>query len=176
MAITAAILLFVPLRIVLPTSDALKRRWRLTSARAEIRDLFAGVRSRRLDDEALFRDADRIGQLAALQPARGDARRDDLRQALDIFGCAAAVRQVQTSLAELSARTGGRLGEGGCLALVACDALGLRRAAADLASTTTELNHEGQAVARAASLDVIWAALLIELSPFGLDSQRGTSS
>ena len=176
MAITAAILLFVPLRIVLPTSDALKRRWRLTSARAEIRDLFAGVRSRRLDDEALFRDADRIGQLAALQPARGDARRDDLRQALDIFGCAAAVRQVQTSLAELSARTGGRLGEGGCLALVACDALGLRRAAADLASTTTELNHEGQAVARAASLDVIWAALLIELSPFGLDSQRGTTS
>ena len=42
MAITAAILVFVPLRIVLPTSDALKRRWRLTSARAEIRDLFAG--------------------------------------------------------------------------------------------------------------------------------------
>ena len=137
MAITAAILVFVPLRIVLPTSDALKRRWRLTSARADIRDLFAGSRSRRLDDEALFRDADRIGQLAALQPARGDARRDDLRQALDIFGCAAAVRQVRTSLAELSARTGGRLVEGGYSALAGCDALGLRRAAADLASTAT---------------------------------------
>ncbi len=176
MAVLAAILMFVPLRTVLPTSDALKRRWRLTSARAEIRDLFAGVRSRGLDDEALFRDADRIGQLAALQPAHGDARRDDLRQALDIFGCAAAVRQVRTSLAELSARTGGRLGEGGYLALAACDALGLRRVAADLTSTATELDHDGQAVARAASLDLIWAAFLIELSPFGLDSQRWTTS
>jgi len=33
-----------------------------------MRDLLAGGRSRRLDEEALFRDADRIGQLAALQP------------------------------------------------------------------------------------------------------------
>ena len=169
MAITAAILVFVPLRIVLPTSDALKRRWRLMSARADIRDLFAGSRSRRLDDEALFRDADRIAQLAALRPADGDERRDDLREALDIFGRAAAVRRVRTTLAELSARRGGGLVEGGYLALAACDALGLRRAAADLTSTATELDHDGQAVARAAGLDLIWAAFLIELSPFGLD-------
>jgi uncharacterized membrane protein YccC len=176
MAITAAILLFVPLRTLLPTSDALKRRWRLTSARAEIRDLFAGVPSRRLDDEALFRDADRIGQLAALRPADGDERRDDLREALDIFGRAAAVRRVRTTLAELSARTGGRLIEGGNSALAACDAHGLRRAAADLASTATELDHGGRAVAREASLDLIWAALLIDVSPFGPDPQRWTTS
>jgi len=93
MAITSAILLFVLLWTVLPTSDALRRRWYLTSARAEMRDLLAGGRSRRLDDEALFRDADRVGQLAALQPADDDERRDDLRQALDIFGRAAAVRR-----------------------------------------------------------------------------------
>jgi uncharacterized membrane protein YccC len=161
MAIIAAILLFVLLQTVLPTSDALRRRWFLTSARAEMRSLLASGRSRRLDDEALFRDADRIGQLAALQPADESERRDDLREALDLFGRATAVRRVWTTLAELSARTGGRLAAG--------DPPGLRRAAADLASAATELDHDAQAVARAAGLDLIWAALLIDASPFGRD-------
>src|ERR1700731_1035015 len=132
MAITSVILLFVLLRTVLPTSDALRRRWYLTAARAEMRDLLAGRRSRRLDDEALFRDADRIGQLAGLQPADHDERRDDLRQALEIFGRAAALRRVRTTLAELSARTGVRLIDHAYSALASCDPLGLRGAAADL--------------------------------------------
>src|SRR5262249_41234505 len=76
MAITAVILLFVLLRTILPTSDDLRRRWYLTSAQAELRDLLAGRRSRHRNDDALFRDADRIGQLAALQPADGDEFRD----------------------------------------------------------------------------------------------------
>jgi Fusaric acid resistance protein family len=176
MAITAAILLFVPLRIVLPTSDALKRRWNLTSARAELGDLFAGVRSRCRGDEALFRDADRIGQLAALQPADADERRDDVREALDIFGRAAAVRRVRTALAELSTPAGGRLVEGACLALIASDAPGLRRAAAGIANAATKLDHDGQAVARKASADLIWTALLIDDSHLGLDSQRWITS
>jgi hypothetical protein len=175
MAITSVILLFVLLRTVLPTSDVLRRRWYLTSARAEMRDLLAGGQSRRLDDEALFRDADRIGQLAALQPA-DDERRDGLHQALDIFGCAAAMRRVRTTLAELSSRTGGRLVGEGYSALAACDPVGLRRAAADLASTGAQLYHDGQSAARAASLDLIWAAFLIEASPFGLDPHRSTAS
>jgi hypothetical protein len=62
------------------------------------------------------------------------------------------------------------------LALAACDALGLRRAAADLASTAAELDHDAQAVARAASLDLIWAAFLFDASPFGLDARRSTIS
>jgi uncharacterized membrane protein YccC len=176
MAITSVILLFVLLRTVLPTSDALRRRWYLTSARAEMRDLLAGGRSRRLDDEALFRDADRIGQLAALQPAADDERRDDLRHALDIFGCASAVRRVRTTLAELSAHTGGRLVGDGYSALAASDSLGLRRAAADLASTAPQLDHDGQAAARAASLDLIWAAFLIDASAFGLDPHGSSTS
>jgi hypothetical protein len=97
MAITSAILVFVLLSTLLPTSDALRRSWFLASARAEVRDLLAGGRSRRLDDETLFRDADRIGQLAALQPAADDERGHDLREALDLFGCAAAVRRVRTT-------------------------------------------------------------------------------
>jgi uncharacterized membrane protein YccC len=176
MATTAVILLFVLMRTVLPTSDALRRRWCLTSARAEMRGLLSGSRSPRLDDEALFRDADRIGQLAALEPADGDERRDELRQVLDIFGCAAAVRRVRTTLAELSARTDERLVGDANSALAASDAPGLRRAAANLASAATEFDHDGQAAARAASLDLIWVAFLIGASPFELDPHRSTIS
>jgi hypothetical protein len=86
------------------------------------------------------------------------------------------VRRVRTTLAELSARTDGRLVGDGYSALVACDPLGLRRAAADLATTASQLDHDGQAAARAASLDLIWAALLIDASPFGLDPRRTTTS
>jgi uncharacterized membrane protein YccC len=176
MAITSVILVFILVRTVLPTSDALRRRWCLTSARAEMRGLLAGGRSRGLDDEALFRDADRIGQMAALQPADDDERRDDLRQALDIFGCAAAVRRLRTTLAELSARTRGRLVGEAYSALAAGSAPGLRRAAADLASTAAQLDHDAQAVARAASLDLIWAAFLFDASASGLDARRSTIS
>jgi hypothetical protein len=176
MAVTSVILLFVLVRTILPTSDALRRRWCLTSAQAEMRGLLAGSRSSRLDDEALFRDADRIGQLAALQPADGDERRDDLRQALDIFGCAAAVRRVRTTLAKLSAPVDGRVVGDGYSALAACDALGLRRVAADLASTAARLDHDAQAVARAASLDLIWTAFLFDAGRFGRDAPRSTIS
>jgi uncharacterized membrane protein YccC len=176
MAITSVVLLFVVLRTVLPTPDALRRRWYLTSARAEMRDLLAGGRSRRLDEEALFRDADRIGQLAALQPADNDERRDDLRQALDIFGRASAVRRARTTLAELCARTGGHLVGDAYSALAGCDSVSLRRAAADLASAASQLDRDGQSAARAASLDLIWVAFLIDASAFGFDPHRSTTS
>jgi uncharacterized membrane protein YccC len=165
MAIASVFVLFVLLRTVLPTSDALRRHWYLTSARAEMRDLLAGGRSRRPGDEALFRDADRIGQLAALQPARDDERRDDLRQALDIFGRAAAVRRVRTTLAALSARTDRRLLADAYSALAAGDPLGLRRAAADLASRAARLDQDGQAASRAVTVDLVWAAFLIDARP-----------
>ena len=139
-----------------------------------MRELLAGGQSRRLDDEALFRDADRIGQLAALQSADDDERRNDLREALDIFGRAAAVRRVRTTLAELSARTGGRLVGEGYSALAAGDPAGLRHAAAGLASSASALDHDGQLVARLASLDVIWATFLFDASPFGLEARRWT--
>jgi uncharacterized membrane protein YccC len=176
LAITSVILLFVLLRTLLPASDALRRRWYLTSARTEMREVLAGRRSRRLDDEALFRDADRIGQLAALQPAADDERRNDLREALEILGQAAAVRRARAALAELSAHTGGRLVGEGYSALAAGDPVGLSRAAGDLANEANQLDHDGQAAARAASLDLIWVAFLIDAGAFGLDPHRSTTS
>jgi uncharacterized membrane protein YccC len=176
MAITSVVMLFVVLWTVLPTSDALRRRWYLTSAGAEMRELLAGGRSRRSDDEALFRDADRVGQLTALQPVDDDERRDDLRQALDIFGRATAVRRVRTTLAEFSARAGGRVVGGAYSALPGCDPVSLCRAAADLVSAGAQLDQDGQSAARAASLDLIWVAFLIDTRPFGLGQYRWSTS
>jgi hypothetical protein len=176
LAITAVILLFAVLWTILPASDDLRRRWYLESARAELRDLLAGRRSRHRDDDALFRDADRIGQLAALQPANGDERRDDLRQALNIFGLAAAARRIQTVLAQLSGRTDAHFLGDSYAALADCSAPRLREAAAAIAkSAATQLDQESQAVARMATADLNWAASLIDASPFSLRPNWSTS-
>jgi hypothetical protein len=176
LTITATILVFAASWTILPTSDDLRRRWYLTSAKAELRDLLAGRRSRHRDDDALFRDADRIGQLAALQPADSDERRDDLRQALNIFGLAAAARRIQRELAQLSGRTDTHLLGDGHAALADCNARRLREAAAALAkSAATQLDQESQAAARIATADLNWAAFLIDASPFALRPNGSTS-
>jgi hypothetical protein len=71
---------------------------------------------------------------------------------------------------------GGRLVGEAYSALAGYDPFDLRRVAADLANTEDQLNHEGQAAARAASLDLIWVAFLIDTGPFGLDQDRWTTS
>ena len=175
LAITAVILLFAVLWTILPASDDLRRRWYLESARAELRELLAGRRSRHRDDDALFRDADRIGQLAALQPADGDERRDDLRQALNIFGLAAAARRIQTALAKLSGRADAQLLEDGYAALAECNAPRLRGAAAALAaSAAAQLDHDGDTPARTATTRLICAAFLIDGILFDLRPNRPT--
>jgi uncharacterized membrane protein YccC len=105
----------------------------------------------------------------------GVARRDDLRQALDIFGCAAAVRRGRKTWARLSARAGGHLIGDAYSALAACDPRVLRQVAADLASAATAFGDDDRAVARSASLDLTWVAFLIDSTPFGLDSHGSTS-
>jgi uncharacterized membrane protein YccC len=176
LAITAVILLFAVLWTILPVSDDLRRRWYLESARVELRDLLAGRRSRHRDDDALFRDADRIGQLVALQPADGDERRDDLRQALSIFGLAAAARRIQTVLAQLSGRTDAHFLIESYAALADCSAPRLREAAAAIAkSEATQLDKESQAAARMATADLNWAASLIDAGSFGLRPNWSTS-
>ena len=176
LTIMAVILVFAALSKILPTSDDLRRRWYLESARTELRDLLAGRQSRHRDDDALFRDADRIGQLVALGPADGDERRDDLRQALSIFGLAAAARRIQTVLAQLSGRTDAHFLGDSYAALADCSAARLREAAAAIAkSNATQLDQESQAAARMATADLNWAASLIDASPFGLRPNWSTS-
>jgi hypothetical protein len=86
------------------------------------------------------------------------------------------VRRVRTTLAELSARAGGHLVGDAYSALLGYDPVSLRRAAADLASTGAQLDHDGQSTARAASLDLIWVAFLINASRLSLDQDQWTTS
>jgi uncharacterized membrane protein YccC len=176
LAITSVILLFVLLRTLLPVSDALRRHWYLASARAEMSEVLAGGRSRPRDDEARIRGGARQGPRDAQQPAAGDERREDLREALAISAHAAAVRRARTALAELSARAGRRLAGDGYSALAAGDLPGLTRAAGDLANEATKLDQVGQAAARAASLDLMWVAFLVDAGALDLDPPRSTTS
>ena len=57
-------------------------------------------------------------------------------------------------------------------AVAAGDAHGLRQAAGDLSSAASALDPEGEAAARAASLDLIWAAFLIDAGASGSDPYR----
>ena len=95
--------------------------------------------------------------------------RDDLRQALGIFGLAAAARRIQTVLAQLSNRADAHLLEEGYAALAAGDAPRLREVAAAIAkSAATHHDQESQTAARIATADLNWAAFLIDISPFRL--------
>jgi len=85
------------------------------------------------------------------------------------------VRRLRTTLAALSDRTDGRRAADAYSALAACDPLGLRRAAADLASRAAQLDQDSQAASRAATVDLVWAAFLIDASPVGLDPRRSTA-
>jgi uncharacterized membrane protein YccC len=164
LAIIAIILMFAVVWTILPASDDLRRRWYLKSARAELHDLLAGRRSRYGDGDALFRDADRIGQLAALEPTDGDERRDDIRESLNILRLAATARRIQTAFAKLSRLTHAHLLEDGYAALAENDPFRLRAAAAALAQATiTEFDRDGRVAARTAAANLSWAAFLIDL-------------
>ncbi len=164
-AIVSAILLFVILSTVFPTSDELLRGWYLTSAQGEMLDLEGGYGVHLPEEEALFRDADRIGQLIALLPAEEDDRREDVRQALDIFLWAAMVRRIRIALAELSAHTGERLVGGAYSDLAAYDVNRLRRSSSDFANAAKRLDGEDRAAARTASRYLAGAAVLINARP-----------
>lgn len=129
LSITAVVLLYVLLAILLPTDDGRKRRWIMGSMRREVRELMAGKRQVRRPDEAAFRDADRVGQLAAL--GAGEARhREDLHEAMILFDLAAAVRKVRAAIPSASAQAGVASLEAARAALDAGDAAAIREAAA----------------------------------------------
>jgi uncharacterized membrane protein YccC len=175
LAIMAVILMCGALWTILPVSDDLRRRWYLESARAELSDLLACRPSRHGDHDALFRDADRIGQLAALQAADGDERRDDLRQALNIFRLADAARRIQTTVTKLSGQADGQLLGDVYAALATRDASRLRAAAAALEPrSSAELDNDSQEAAHTAAANLIWAAFLLD--PFQFHPKQSVAT
>ncbi len=77
--------------LIPPVSDSQRRRWLLASARHDLRLLLDRADRRYAPEEAAFRDAVRVGQIAAAGPNELEYR-NSVEQALAYFDQAAAVR------------------------------------------------------------------------------------
>ena len=77
--------------LIPPVSDGQRRRWLLASARHELRLLLGRADRRYAPEEATFRDAVRVGQIAAAGPNEAEYR-TSVEQALTYFDQAAAIR------------------------------------------------------------------------------------
>ncbi|TPK92616.1 FUSC family protein [Mesorhizobium sp. B2-4-12] len=84
--------------LIPPISDSQRRRWLLASARDDIRLLSGGADQRYAPEEAAFRDAVRVGQIAAAGPTDAEYRAS-VEQALACFDQAAVIRLRAAQLA-----------------------------------------------------------------------------
>ncbi len=83
----APVLVMAAQALIQPVSDEHRRRWMIDSARRELACLQSPKRARYAPEEAMFRDAGRIGQIAALG---GPAAQ--LEEALGLFDQAGMIR------------------------------------------------------------------------------------
>ncbi len=129
----AALLLATAITTVLPTDDARRRRWMLADTR---RELFAAADGRRpgrlTHEEASFRSADRLGQLAGLAYGDDRARAATLTHALHLSEMTTSVRQMAGEIDEID---GPSVGEARS-AMAALDPARLRAAALRLCRET----------------------------------------
>jgi hypothetical protein len=97
----AIALLLAAQLLIAPVSDERRRRWLIASARHEL-DCMPSRKDRRYSpEEAMFRDAVRIGQIVG-PSAPNPAQRAVLEEVLSIFDQAALFRQCYSSLSRLA--------------------------------------------------------------------------
>ena len=92
--ILAAVLMVAAQALIPPVSDERRRRWMIDSARRELERLPSSEPARYAPEEAMFRDAVRIGQIAAL-----GAPATQLEEALGLFDQAGMIRLGEQRLA-----------------------------------------------------------------------------
>ncbi len=159
--VTAGVLMLnLWLMVLPPAGEALRRRWLIRSAGADLRAAARGRVGRLGPGEAAYRAADRIVQVAALG-SEGDPERDAaLADAFALAETEGALRRARHRLAELGAAPGGhgRAG-GGLAALAALDAEGLRRASRTLEARPGGLRPAAALLHLADLLDLHRAAL-----------------
>ena len=98
--VLAIVLLFVCLATILPTDDALRRRWIMRSSWDEFRRAIQGRFGRYGTSEAAYRDADRIAQLGKLKDEDKEAHELSVRRALRLSDIAACARCIYDLLAD----------------------------------------------------------------------------
>jgi uncharacterized membrane protein YccC len=163
----AAALLLAAQLLVPPVSDEHRRRWLTTSARRDL-DRLLSRRERRLSaEEAMFRDAVRIGQIVA---AGGTApqHRAALEQTLACFDQAATVRLCGARLARLADVPLAPLVGEARTALVERDARRVRRAADRL----RDARPAGDASVAAAGGALVLASVVLRAAPTRASSSR----
>jgi uncharacterized membrane protein YccC len=136
-----------------PLSDERRRQGLIASAQRELARLPRFESARYAPEEAMFRDAVRIGQIAGTGAA-GLQQRAVLEQALVLFDRAAMIRLCDARLAGLSKGPAAGLAEQARQALVARDSQAMQRAAGTLqaAATDDRLASEASGALQAASL------------------------
>jgi hypothetical protein len=90
----AAVLMMAAQVLIPPVSDEYRRRWMIASARGELARLSSPRRARYAPEEAMFRDAVRIGQIGTLR-----APAAQLGEALRLFDQAGMIRLREQRLA-----------------------------------------------------------------------------
>lgn len=123
--------------LVPPLSDEHRRQMLVSAARRELDDLLRCGAGRYAPEEAMFRDAVRVSQIAGAG-SPGPQQRDDLEQALGLFDLAAQIRLGIASLARLADGPAAGVAEQARESLLARDVTAIQRAAAALRAASSE--------------------------------------
>jgi uncharacterized membrane protein YccC len=152
----APALLLAAQLLIPPVSDERRRQQLMASAHREIDQLASGQAQRYAPEEAMFRDAVRIGQIAGAG-VPSSQHRVLLEKALTLFDQAATVRLCDASLRELTDDLPAGLADRARGALVRRDVQSIRQAALDIQEAAPE-----DALARATSSALQVASFVIE--------------
>lgn len=152
----AAGLLLAAQYLIPPVSDRQVRRWLLASARHELSLVLGRADRRYAPEEATFRDAARVAQVAAAGPVEAE-HRTSVEQALAYFDQAAAIRFGAARLAALTHGALATLVAQARAALIARDPQ-LIRAAAD----SLRAHAEADDVAAAAHAALVVASAVVD--------------
>jgi hypothetical protein len=152
----APALLLAAQLLIPPVSDERRRQQLMASARREIDQLSSGRAQRYAPEEAMFRDAVRIGQIAGAG-APGPQNRIVLEEALTLFDQAAMIRLCDASLHGLTDGPLASLADQARRALGRRDVQSIRRTASDIQEAAP-----GDARARAISSALQVASLVME--------------
>jgi uncharacterized membrane protein YccC len=152
----APALLLAAQLLIPPVSDERRRQQLIASARREIDQLSSGQAERYAPEEAMFRDAVRIGQIAGAG-APGPQHRIVLEEALTLFDQAEMIRLCDASLRGLADGLPASLADQARRALGRRHVQSIRRAASDIQEAAPE-----EVLARATSGALQAASLVME--------------
>jgi hypothetical protein len=167
----APALLLAAQQLIPPVSGERRQRWLIESARRELDQMPSSRDERLAPEEAMFRDATRIGLIATVGDG-GPGQRAVLEEALSCFDQAAAIRLCDQSLAQLARTSLSNLALEGRRALAARDTQRMRGLGGDLRIAASPED----AFARAASGALIVAAIVLDAPgrPYKPVTEKGT--